>query len=48
MEDLIGVHLVNKDILTRENLAVFEEIATFVLDVSGTQVLTLKDGGVSD
>ncbi|WP_297507947.1 DUF257 family protein [Thermococcus sp.] len=48
MEDLIGVHLVNKDILTRENLAVFEEIATFVLDVSDTQVLILKDGGVGD
>jgi hypothetical protein len=48
MEDLIGVHFINTDILTREHLAIVEEIATFVLEVTNGEVSFLKGGGGGD
>ncbi len=48
MEDLLGVHFVNKDILRKEHLAMMEEIATFVIRVSGEGMDVIKDGGAGD
>ena len=48
MEDLLGVHFVNKDIVKKEHLAMMEEIATFVIRVSREGVDVIKDGGAGD
>ncbi|WP_457742847.1 DUF257 family protein [Thermococcus sp.] len=43
MEDLISVHFVNGDILKSTNLAILEEIATFVMKLSRSGLIVLKE-----
>jgi len=47
MEELIGVHFVNTDIISRSELAIVEEAATLILEVSrnGFSVLKGDEGG---
>lgn len=48
IEDMIGVHFLNTDVISRGELAIIEEAATFVLEISGEGFSVLKDGGKGD
>ncbi|NJE04427.1 DUF257 family protein [Thermococcus sp. MV11] len=48
MEDWVGIHFINKDVLRKEHLAMLEEIASMVFQVSEEGLKVRKEGGTID